>query len=209
MPQVIEKTAYTFAELEGRAKERAAAWFTEDVDYADAVTEDFATIADILGVSLAQRSVSLMNGGTRSEPRVYWSGFWSQGDGACFEGSYAYAKGADKAIRAHAPQDVELHRIADALKAAQRPYFYRLEASMSQRGHYMHSGCMSVDVEHAEDRYRDVSAAEDDITTAMRDLADWFYGQLQREYEYQTSEEVIAENCEANGYLFDESGRIL
>jgi hypothetical protein len=209
MPQVIEKTAYTFEELEGAAKDRAAAWFTEDVDYADAVTEDFQTVAGILGVTLAQRTVTLMSGAFRSEPRVYWSGFWSQGDGACFEGSYRYAKGASKAIRKHAPKDRELHRIADDLCNAQRLFAYRLEASMSHRGHYMHSGCMSVDVEHAEDRYRDVSRAEEEITDAMRNLADWLYRQLEQEHDYQTSVAVIAESMKANGYLFDEDGRIL
>jgi hypothetical protein len=63
-------------------------------------------------------------------------------------------------------------------------------------------------VEHARDRYRDVSAAEDAITRALRRLADWFYDQLRNEYEYQASEAVVAEAMEANGYDFDEDGRI-
>jgi hypothetical protein len=211
MPHVIEKTVFSFAELEGRAKERALEWLREDPSdfYAESVLEDFATVCDLIGVSLDTRGVKLMNGSTRQEPKVYWSGFWSQGDGACFEGDYRYIKGAARAIREHAPEDAELHRIADALERAQRPYFYQLTATCSQRGHYMHSGCMSVDVEHAEDQYRDVSDAEDDIRDALRSLADWLYCQLEREHDYQTSEEVLAETAEANGYEFDEDGRIV
>jgi hypothetical protein len=94
------------------------------------------------------------------------------------------------------------------LERAQRPFFYQLTAQYRQRGCYMHSGCMAVDVEHAWDRYRDVSAAEDAITRALRRLADWFYAQLRRGYEYQSSETAVAEAMEANGYIFDEHGRI-
>jgi hypothetical protein len=72
----------------------------------------------------------------------------------------------------------------------------------------MHSGRMAVDVEHARDRYCDVSAAEDAITNALRRLADWFYAQLRKDYEYQASEAVVAEAMEGNGYTFDEDGRI-
>lgn len=209
MPNVIEKTVYTFAELDGRAKERARKWFLDGMnDDSSFVIADFETICELMGVQLAQRSVMLMNGKDRNEPRVYWSGFWSQGDGACFDGAYRYRKAAVHAIHEHAPQDVELHHIAKALESAQRPFFYQLTARCRQRGHYMHSGCLAVDVEHARDRYRDVSAAEDAITRALRRLADWFYDQLRNEYEYQASEAVVAEAMEANGYDFDEDGRI-
>jgi hypothetical protein len=209
MPQVIEKTVYTFAELDGRARERAREWFLDGMnDDSSFVIADFETICGLMGVQLAQRSVMLMSGKDRNEPRVYWSGFWSQGDGACFDGAYCYRKAAAQAIREHAPRDVELHQIAEALEGAQRPFFYQLTARCRQRGHYMHSGCMAVDVEDARDRCRDVSAAEDAITRALRRLADWFYDQLRNEYEDQESEAVVAVTMEGNGYTFDEDGRI-
>src|SRR3546814_2772659 len=53
------------------------------------------------------------------------SDLWNQGDGACFEGNYSYARGASAAIRRYAPKDVELQRIADALGAIQRRNFYQ------------------------------------------------------------------------------------
>ena len=70
-----------------------------------------------------------MGGGTRQKPCIWFSGFWSQGDGACFEGRYAYAPRASLRIRDYAPRDTELHRIADALQALQRLNFYQLTAS--------------------------------------------------------------------------------
>jgi hypothetical protein len=88
-----------------------------------------------------------MGGGSRRRPHIFFRGFWSQGDGACFEGRYAYARRASAAIRRHAPLDVELHRIVDRLQAVQRRNFYQLSAEARHRGHDCHVGCMAITVE--------------------------------------------------------------
>ena len=208
--RVVETNVFQYDELDDRAKERAREWYSRHVfeDSCDweFVYEDAAEVADILGIDLRQRRVQLMGGGHRYEPSIYFSGFWSQGDGACFEGTYRYAKGATKKIREYAPQDKELHRIADELQAVQRKHFYHLIASMNHTGHYRHSGCMSVEVEHTEDAYRDIGDAEDDIRQLMRDFADWIYDRLESEYDYQTSDEAVEEAIRANEYEFDEEG---
>ena len=210
--RVVETNVFQYDELDDRAKERAREWYSrhvfEDSYDWEFVYEDAANVAEILGIDLRQRRVQLMGGGHRYEPSIYFSGFWSQGDGACFEGTCRYAKGATKKIRAYAPQDKELHRIADELQAVQRKHFYHLIASMNHRGHYCHSGCMSVEVEHNEDRYRDIGDAEDDIRQLMRDFADWIYGRLSDEYDYQTSDEAVEEAIRANEYEFDENGEL-
>ena len=208
--RVVETNVFQYDELDDRAKERAREWYSRHVfeDSCDweFVYEDAAEVADILGIDLRQRRVQLMGGGHRYEPSIYFSGFWSQGDGACFEGTYRYAKGATKKIREYAPQDKELHRIADELQAVQRKHFYHLIASMNHTGHYCHSGCMSVEVEHNEDRYRDIGDAEEEIKQLMRDFADWIYAALESEYDYQTSDEAVEEAIRANEYEFDEEG---
>src|SRR4051812_1298003 len=95
MPHDKTLTVYTFDELDEPAKERARDWMREleaqdfDPDY---VLEDAATVCDILGIVLKSRTVSLMGGGTRQKPTFWYSGFGSQGDGACFEGTYYYGK---------------------------------------------------------------------------------------------------------------------
>lgn len=208
--RTIETTVYQYDELSDRAKEKAREWYAQCVfeDSCDweFVYGDAAQVAEILGIDLRQKRVTLMGGGHRYDPCIYFSGFSSQGDGACFEGTYRYAKGAAKKIREHAPRDTELHRIADELQEIQRRNFYRLTASMSHRGHCNHSGCMDVSVEDSEDRYRDVGDAEDAVTQLMRDFADWIYSQLEAEYEYQTSDEAVEEAIRANEYEFDEDG---
>jgi hypothetical protein len=49
--------------------------------------------------------------------------------------------------------------------------------------------------------------AEDTVTEALRDLARWLYRQLEREYEYQTSDAVTDEAILANEYTFTGDGR--
>ena len=126
MPRIIETVVYGIDELSDQAKEAARSWYREtclDDEWYDFVYEDFETICRILGIALRTSPVKLMGGGTREKPHVFFAGFSSQGDGASFEGQYSHARGAAKGIRAHAPKDTELHRIAEFLQAAQTAQF--------------------------------------------------------------------------------------
>jgi len=211
MSRVVETTVYQLGELSDRAKDAARAWYREACacdDWHEYVFEDFETICAILGVRLKTRSVRLYGGGTRQKPCIWFSGFSSQGDGASFACAYGFATGAPKAIRAHAPQDSELHRIADALQAIQRRNFYQLRADASQSGRYCHEYSKSIAVERDSPTHQDMTAdAEDIVAEGLRDLARWLYRQLEREYEFQTSDEVTDEAIMANDYTFTEDGR--
>ena len=211
MPEVIETTVYRLAALSDEAKDKARAWYREggfDYDWYDAVYEDFQQIAEMLGIAFETRTVRLMGGGSRQEPRIFFSGFWSQGDGASFEGFYSYRKNASAAIRAYAPQDTTLHGIADALQSVQRRNFYQLRAEATHRSRYHHEYCMAISVTRDSPTWQDMTAdAEDVITEALRDLARWLYRQLEREYEYLTSDEAVDESIIANDYTFTGSGR--
>ena len=45
------------------------------------------------------------------------------------------------------------------------------------------------------------------VTDALRDLANWLFRQLEQEYEYLTSDEVVDETLVVGGYTFTEEGR--
>ena len=211
MPQVIEITVYTIDELSDAAKEAARAWYREsclDYEWYDCVYEDFQTICRILGVTLATSPVRLHGGATRDKPQIFWTGFSSQGDGASFAGHYSHAKGAARAIRAYAPKDDELHRIADALQAVQRRNFWQVHASIRQNGRYCHEYTMTIDVERDSPTWQPpTDDAEDTVTEAMRDLARWLYRQLEAEYEHLTSDEAIDEDLTANATTFTAAGQ--
>ena len=210
MPRIIETTVYTIDELSDAAKENARIWYRDQGlhdEWYDFVYEDFETICGILGITLATTPVRLYGGGTREKSNLYWTGFWNQGDGASFEGSYVHARGAARAIRAHAPKDDELHRIADALQAVQRRNIWQLHSTIRQRGRYCHEYTMSIDVERDSPTWQPpTDDAEGAVTEAMRDLARWLYRQLRSEYEHQTSDQAVDEIVSINEWTFQADG---
>jgi len=199
--RTIEVTLYQFNELSPAAKEKAREWFRDGLQlHTDFVFEPAITAAKLLGITFADRTVRLMNGKTRIEPDIRYSGFSSQGDGASFVGTYDYRQDAPQAIRADFPTVTVLHRIADALEALQAPHAGTVTARISQSGNYVHKYTMSADVLIGEEE-----APDRDTNTflgAMRDFAQWIYDTLYDEWEYQMSDASVDESIAANEYDF-------
>lgn len=193
-----ETQAYTIHELSDKAKERAHYQWLENFEFfgAEYVIEDATQVAALMGWEI---------------DKVFYSGFWSQGDGACFEGTMRYAKGCYKNVCQYAPKDKELHRIAKEWQDIQKRAFYALSAKVKQAGHYMHSGCTSFDCTDTRTQWGYVENAEleETIIKIGRDFMDWIYKQLENAYDYDTSLEAFIESCEANSYEFDEFGKML
>ena len=210
MPKQKITLVYQFDELSGKAKERAREWYRqgncEDSFWSETVIDDAAEIATMLGIDLCQTAI--------------FSGFWSQGDGACFEGTW-HAKDvqADK-LKAYAPQDKELHRIVDGLAELAKEYpdgYF----SVKHRGHYSHSECTSFDVELPNEKEEELDYGspewktlqvklgedEDTLIQLARDFMDWIYKQLEKEWDYQNSDEQVDEAIKANEYEFLENGQ--
>ena len=188
--RTITKDVFKFDELSEAAKDEARAWYREGSDFdADAVIEDFKTIIGLMGFY---------------DINVMYSGFSSQGDGACFTGRYAYAKGATQAVKEYAPLDAELLRIAKSLQAAQRAAFYKLNARISHSGNYYHENSINVETCDERDEYR----ACYDLTDEVRHLSQWLYARLEAEYDYQNADSTVDENITCNDYEFYADGSI-
>lgn len=194
--RIIETKAYQLHELSSEAQEKAIDNFRNHESYLDYgwwdfVYEDAKIIASLFGLEIDE---------------IYFSGFYSQGDGACFEGYYSYKKGGLKAVEEYAPTDMELYGIVKGLQDIQRKYFYGLTASTKHRGHYCHSGCMAVSVyQNAGMDYANIDV-EREITDLLRQFADWIYSKLKDEYKYLMSDEAVRATIELNEYEFDEEG---
>ena len=210
MPTIVETTVYLIHELPEADREPARSWYREhclDHNWYEYVFDDFETICSILGITLHTSPVHLHNGKTKDAPHIFFSGFSSQGDGACFTGAYAYAANAKQAILTHTPKDPELHRIADALQALQKRNFYQLSAVIAHRGHHYHPYTMQIEIERESPTSQPMTEdAEEEITTAFRDLAVWLYRQLEEEYEYCTSDSHVDEVLATNEWTFTEHG---
>ena len=188
---MVKKTLYQFHELPEDAKQYAiSTYWYEDWDY-EGVFYDAKQIGKCMGIDIDD---------------IYFRGFCSQGDGACFTGHYRYAKAGVKAVMEYAPQDKELHRIAKELQEVQRKCFYKLYATITQSGMYCHEGAMRFEIYSCDNNYTEIEEAG--LKEALRDFARWIYKSLEEQYEYETSEEAVLEACEANGYEFDEKGNL-
>ena len=150
--------------------------------------------------------------------QVYFSGFSSQGDGACFEGRVS-----------DWPLFLRLHGYdVDVLSDHARDNW---RFSVQQRGRYNHENCTSFSHElpHPDDRYvadesfvqlyypgnapdtiaatawmailrnSIASGAEDEFIEVFKDYMRQVYSDLEREYDYLTSEEAVWEAIVANG----------
>ena len=196
--KTVELTLYSFAELSDKAKKKAHDTYLQDggdfEHIAEFIVEDAKECAECMGIEIEH---------------VYYSGFSSQGDGACFVGSYAYKPGALKAIREHAPQDERLHRIAAGLQDVQKRAFYALRANVKHSGHYMHENCTNIDVKDTRTRWEDASEEnEESVSEYLRDFMKWIYRQLEAAYYESCKIEMFADACESNEWTFEESGRM-
>jgi hypothetical protein len=205
--ETIVRNLYKFDELSDKAKEKARDRYRESGihdEWWDSVYEDAEEIAKLLGIEIRQLPIKTLGGKIRYEPAIYFRGFSSQGNGACFEGTYRYRKGSVAAIKDYAPQDETLHRIAKTLQEEQKKSWYRLSAKITHRGNYCHS--YSMDIEVDSDHPRDFDA--EPIRKCMRDFADWIYERLEEEYDYLNSDEAVDESITANDYEFTKSGEL-
>lgn len=188
MPIERTITLYQYDELSDKAKDKAREWFRRasegDTFWHEYVEEDAKRMATILGISIDGNGIS-------------WSGFSSQGDGASFTGTYQYRPEAVTEIKAEAPQDTELHRIADVLATIGHVEPY---ADITRISH-QYSHPYTVRVTNAETD-EDVSALQETLRAFMT----WIYRQLEHEYEYQNSDDTVTENIRANEYTFLENG---
>lgn len=179
--RTITKEIYKFEELTDTAKEKARERYRSGNEF---IINNAKEIALIFGLEI---------------DKIYYPGFYSQGDGACFEGSYQYKKGALKAVKTECPNDTELHRIVEQLQYEQARYFFAITADIKHRGRYYHSGCMSIYLQHVWCNNQDVG---DFNTGLFRNFADWIYKKLEDGWDYQNSDESII----CNGYEFTEDG---
>lgn len=189
---------YEFSELSDEAKEKAMQWFREgnlDSEWYDGVYEDAKEVGKLIGIDI---------------DKIYFSGFSSQGDGACFEGNYEYRIGSVKEIKKYAPKNKELHRIAVELSKIQRKSFYGLTARVKHFGAYSHELCTQIDVygdfELGDRYYVDFISNEEGIIELLRDFMKWIYKSLEADHDYLNADKQVIESIECNEYEFLKDG---
>ena len=206
MPKQRTTLVYQFDELDEKAKERAREWYRQgnwdDSFWSECTIEDAKEFGRYMGIDI---------------DNIYFSGFWSQGDGACFDGTWRASDVKVDKLKEYAPQDKELHRIVDGLAELAKEYpdgYF----TVKQRGYYLHSGCTSFDVEllceqEEESEYGSpeykallVKLGEDTLIELARDYMNWIYRTLEKEWDYQNADEQVDESIRINEYEFFQDG---
>ena len=214
--------AYTYQELTDEAKENARQWWYEhgaEHEWWDCAYECFKEDGKALGFDV---------------DKINFSGFYSQGDGACWSGQVDVATW----LKTHTEDSIA----RDAWCALIAEGFCDKHFGIHTRGRYSHSNtmtCIGWDwVGEMEDepasylrqdsifkgmRYSDLHnlirtsdfpyTDPNDIEQAgfesAKDYADKLYKRLREEYEYITGEENLIEMCEINDWKFDDEGRMV
>ena len=188
MRKIVTTTiAYKFDELDDTAKERAITLYRNDnpsldgSDWYDYIFEDVKSVARILGIEI---------------DHIYFSGFWSQGDGACFEGRYEYPDSKSESIP---KDDQDLNDIKNELDRIQQQYPDQpLYAEITHHSpHYYHEHSTQIDTEI------------EDVASPLRDFMVWIYKRLEAEYDYLQLDKSIVEAITANEYEFSKEGVLI
>lgn len=203
---------YTYSELSDEAKEKARDWMrnivarSPDTFFAESVIDDFVEVAKACGFTLRPKR------GSRATQAVYWDGFSHQGSGASFDASWSAADVDVAAMLANRPAtytdmdgmireskcNVRLRSVLEDFASFAKDHpdgSGRAEAA----GHYHGMRC-ELDDESPH------PGEQNTFQELCTDLAHWLYTTLGAEYEYQLSDDVIAESLEANNYEFTEDG---
>ncbi len=210
-----------FAELSEKAKERARdAWreaclndeWWENV-YADAVT-----CGELMGIIISDKTSNRTRAGKIiSSPDIYFG--IGQGGGCCYDGYLDTTKFKDAVarVKAHAPQDEKLHRLAGIAENLYDSIAAEHVAAIllgDERSDYVFLG-MRVAINGIERHYttstEDNEMLHDMETVADKFVADfavWIYGQLETEHDYQLADAQVNESIEAANPEFDEEGSL-
>jgi hypothetical protein len=162
----ITVKAYEFDELSDSAKETARQWFREgsygDDFWSECTLEEAEEQAAHLGIEISRINWTNRHGFNGSDPCIYWSGFSSQGDGACFEGSWSASRvQADKVADGWGddPATTEIKRIAKEFERIAKAYPDAC-FSVKHSGHYYHKYCTEFDITLMDDEEYDKKSEE-------------------------------------------------
>ena len=195
--RTIEKKIYSFTELsEAVQKKVIEDYYNINVNHEwyEYIYEDFISNNEYFEVD-----------------NIYFSGFWSQGDGAMFEYSSIKQELIDEFI-----DSLEL----SPMRRRWLENNICVSGKGKHSGHYYHENCCSHsiywevdngDLDWTSNFYQWLESFaedfEDFVVDKYKDICCNLYRDLEREYEHLTSEDVIVESL--SDYEFYENGDML
>lgn len=203
-----ETLGFKYEELDEAGQQKAREWWSgvacADDSWYEPAQEDFIRVLRLFDLDT--------EGG-----QIYFSGFSSQGDGASFKGWYRHTGGAHTPrVKAYCNDEtlIKLAERLDILQTAiqlQHGQFWMFDVERPHT-YYSHSYTMALGNLQSDGPGESVNYEDDvhdEALAIMRELADWYYGQLESYYDHETSDETAKEALTSNDYRFDETGHII
>lgn len=207
MPKTLEIQAYTFQELTPQARQEVITRLAPEDNWWEHIYEDAKEQGKELGFQIEV---------------IYFSGFYSQGDGASWSGAVDVITWLEKNKKDDPKAQILIELVEDG--------WINKRLCISTNWRYSHAGSMTYDdfemvepmensvvsrgilkdapVEGLIEATRDMlEALPEDILESAKDYAWEIFKNLRNEYEYLCSEECITELCDANEYLFSKDGK--
>lgn len=190
-----------------------------DGDWADDIIREWVEKLAALGIEVSSTTHTTTKGRKYETPDVHWSGFCSQGDGACFEGyvnlpmfinehdlDYPYIVMASSMGR-----DVSCKLTHSGRYSHENSISYNLEVEPADLPYYNDEGT-EIDIRYAVlhnlwaqfDLNEGYAALEADIKSICQDYMKEIYHELEAQYEYLTSDDTVWDTLEANDMSYEE-----
>jgi hypothetical protein len=200
---------YEFAELEEIAKQKAIEahrYINVDYSWWDFIYDDFISICQTIGITVDKAT-------------IFFSGFYSQGDGSGFIAEIGLPVLLDAIVnqswKEYAPK-LELHLTVPEIdrRVIKLIRENKLDTSPQithpHRGYYVKAE-LNENLPHSYHGYplieKQLDLLEDGLIKIAVILNRYLYKSLQDEYEYQTDEQAVTEAIEANDYWFTADGK--
>lgn len=220
MNKTIEVEVFKYGELSESAQQKAREWYIECMDY-----EWWDSVYELAIEDGYEKGFCI--------DKIYFSGFYSQGDGASWVGQVDVRQW----LETHEKDSIGLSAWCQLIQEDVVTRHVKVDQISS---HYSHENTMRfsdvLDDEGVEDddlmqlpsifkgmpvhHLFDIIATDDDcpikttegLTQAIEESAKAYardiYQRLREEYEYLCSEEMMIDHFECNDYYFDETGRL-
>jgi len=220
MSKVIEVEVFKYGELSDGAKQKAREWYIEGMDY-----EWWEGTYEMAIEDGKEKGFYI--------DKIYFSGFYSQGDGASWVGFVDVRQWLEENC-------ADSIGVSAWCQLIQEDIVTKNIQVTANNAHYCHESTMSfVDVEDncefTDDEamqlpsifkgmsvatvfdlivndptcpYKDVDGITQAITKSGKDYARDIYQRLREEYEYLCSEEMMLDHFDANDYHFTNEGKL-
>jgi hypothetical protein len=200
--KIVETAVFSFNELSEEAKQKAINNYRENDNYMGYDWYSF----------IYEEYEEIVNQAGFDEVKFYFSGFWSQGDGAMFE-----YKGINDKLRL---EFIETLGLSDMRKG------WLINNTMvsghgRQQGHYYHeNSCwhsIYYEIDNGDLHYTTnfhkwletfSDGFEEFVIEKYKAIAQEFYRALEKEWDYQNSDEVVTQMLIDNEYDFTSGGKI-